>query len=175
MSSLNTDDVLGNAHKLDGGKKHRRATRKQTDSKKIVVGKIYAEWCGACKALAPEWKKMDKILSKKRYTITPIEIEEKQIAQELPNIKQQYGVEVTYSGYPTIFTIEKGQVKYYNGQRTAHEMANWFMSGGQESTASNTVVPGLFGGRRRKFHRKTEKVARKKPVGFLGFFFGHHD
>jgi hypothetical protein len=53
-------------------------------------------------------------------------------------------------------------------------MANWVMSGGKEPTVSEMVVPGFFGGNHfkgRRRYQKTEKI-QKKPVGFLGFFFG---
>ena len=177
MSLLHVEykQPYGGLEQNDGGKKRRhKKTRKNMASKKeIIVGKIYAEWCGACKALAPEWAKMHKILSKKRQRVKFIEIEESKIAEELPKIKQEYGVDITYTGYPTIFTIVDGQVKYYNQNRTAREMANWFMSGGKEPTVSEMVVPGFFGGNHSKRYRryqKTEKI-QKKPVGFLGFFF----
>ena len=33
-------------------------------SKKRVIGKIYAEWCGHCVALKPEWEAMKQELQK---------------------------------------------------------------------------------------------------------------
>lgn len=182
-NSLNADDVLGHTDDLqlptEGGKRHRRyrkTQKKKYPKKHITVGKIYANWCGHCQALKPEWTKMRDILSKKRHPVYYVEIEESQIEQKLPALKQKYGVDVTYSGFPTLFLIDNGKVKYYNGNRTSHEMANWVMSGGQEPTIAQNSVLGFYGGKPRKQrkHAKTAKVT-KKPIGFLGFFFGHKE
>lgn len=168
---------------LDGGKKRRQMkTRKHRDSETpIVIGKIYANWCGACNALKPEWEKMRKILSLKRRPLEWVEIEESEVKEKLSELKKKYGVDVSYTGYPTIFTIKDGQVKYYNGDRSAHKMADWYMNGGPEST--NDVF-GFYGGKpykgrfsrhrrnRQNHHRNTEKRKSQKSVGFLGFFFG---
>ena len=33
--------------------------------KKILIGKVYANWCGHCQHLKPEWLKMKKELKSK--------------------------------------------------------------------------------------------------------------
>ena len=49
-----------------GGKQSskRKGTRRSSRlaKQKIVVGKIYADWCGHCKSLNGEWKKLKKMI-----------------------------------------------------------------------------------------------------------------
>ena len=36
----------------------------------FVIGKIYANWCGHCTALAPKWNKLTKLLRKKYLNVS---------------------------------------------------------------------------------------------------------
>ena len=42
-------------------KKQTKSNRK-TPKKSIIVGEIYADWCGHCKVLKPEWEKMKTMI-----------------------------------------------------------------------------------------------------------------
>jgi thiol-disulfide isomerase/thioredoxin len=89
-----------------GAKRHNK-------KKVIVVGKVYANWCGHCKSLKPEWKKMKKRVYSRRGNKQVVfeEIEEKQMTNKLPKLKKHHGVDIDVNGFPTVFKIENGKVE----------------------------------------------------------------
>jgi thiol-disulfide isomerase/thioredoxin len=122
----------------------------------IILGKVYATWCGYCQQLAPEWSKLKKSLKNIKF----VELEEKQI-----NKKHQFEVknstslnlinnkpQLEVNGYPTIFKIQPNQkIEYYNGERTANAIKSW-------------VLPINNTKRKRSYRNKTY---RRNPF-FLG-------
>ena len=138
-----------------GGRKRQTHHKRQTHKKNnvIVIGKVYADWCGHCQMLKPEWAKMKHhIRSKKgKGHVVFVEIEEKDIGTKLKKIEQEHGVTIHANGYPTLFRVSNGKVHYYNGQRQSHAMANWYLRGGDPE------MPGVMldqqGGRRNGFVR----------------------
>jgi len=183
MSNIEEQDL--DLTSLDGGKRKKtknpkRRGRTQKKGNEIIVGKIYATWCGHCHALKPEWKKMRKILKRKPNgrKFKFVEIEEKQMGQKLPKFKQDYNVDLQANGYPSLFRFEKGRVSYYEGERTAHQMAEWYYQGGgqngmqqqngmhqqndqQQNLQGDTQMPGLMadmqGGKRYYRHKYSSK------------------
>ena len=100
---------------------------------KKVVGKIFATWCGHCKTLDPEWKKMKESVmkNKKNNDIEFVEIESENMDNALTKLNKTFSTNVQLQdGYPTIFKIEKGskKVEYFNGERTAEEIMQWSMA-----------------------------------------------
>lgn len=90
----------------------------------IIVGKIYADWCGHCQSLKPEWYKMKKMLKYKNKNIQFIEIEENQ-QQKLNKFKKKFP-KLEINGYPTIFKIKANkQIEYYTGNRITNDMKKW--------------------------------------------------
>jgi thiol-disulfide isomerase/thioredoxin len=78
-----------------------RNTRKR--NRKEIIGKIYANWCGHCKALKVEWPKFKKMVESKGIShIDFVEIEESE-KKRIDAFKREHGIEV--SGYPTIFRM----------------------------------------------------------------------
>lgn len=142
-----------------GTKRSRKTrTRKQRhfsggeseDAKKIVAGKIYANWCGHCTQLAPIWKQL-KEDSALTNLITFIDIEDAQLEPGRKEVKQTYGVELISNGYPTIYRFEtdKQTPIYYEGAREFAPLKKWLLNG---TTATAT---SLAHGRLRK--RKSVK------------------
>lgn len=108
-------------------------------SKIIVAGKLIWEQCGHCKALVPEWNKMKqsiRTLSKKTpgvfYRFVEIKAGDKEQShidiinnKYLKNSEEKVAVQ---GGYPTIFKINDGKLKYFNGgNRNAEELKNFYL------------------------------------------------
>jgi thiol-disulfide isomerase/thioredoxin len=90
---------------------------------RTIIGKIYANWCGHCQALKPEWNKM-KSLIKKDANIEIVEIEENE-HEKLNKLKQRFP-HLQINGYPTIFKIlPNKQIEYYTGNRLSFDMTKW--------------------------------------------------
>lgn len=103
---------------------------------KIVCGLVYANWCGHCVALKPEWIKMVKTIKQKvkknqynKPIFLPFEQSKIDLLREFNEKNSQYldNKSVTYSGFPTLFKIHNGTISYYNGKRDANSMEKWFM------------------------------------------------
>ena len=103
----------------------------------IIVGKVYADWCGHCKSLKPEWKKLKTMTPKDRVQF--IEIEESEAAKRL-QFEKKTKRSLTVNGYPTIFKIHTNKpVEYYTGPRTAQDIRQWILSSSSnKKTRRNT-------------------------------------
>jgi thiol-disulfide isomerase/thioredoxin len=108
-----------------------------TRKHKKFIGKIYANWCGHCTKLKPEWEKMKQHL--KNHPIEIVEIEASEIAR-LEAFKKKHGI--MEQGYPTIFKIS-GKVEYYKGPRDVKSMTQWALSdtikGGKRRIKRRTI------------------------------------
>lgn len=111
---------------------------------------------------------MKKIIKRKGRgkRVQFIEIEEAQMADKLPKFKRQHNVDINANGFPSLFRLANGKVEYYQNNREAHQMAEWYLRGGdpieqqqhqQQQFEQNgnllAPMPGLLedlqGGRRR--------------------------
>jgi len=133
---------------------------------KVIVGKVYANWCGHCQNLKPEWARMKTKIHKKRGKkhIVYAEVEEKEIGTKLRNIENRNNVEIAVNGYPTLFKIVGGKVEYYNGNRESQQMADWYLDGGSgeanlEKQENGFLMPNLLkdvqGGRRPRYFTRS--------------------
>lgn len=106
---------------------------------KLVLGKIYAEWCGHCKILAPKWEIIEKELPKRFPAKSPplvYKVEESKMDDSSTGLEtmKQYlanpseNVELQ-GGYPTIFKIVNGSLSYYDGPREVGTIISWAMEG----------------------------------------------
>jgi len=167
------DNTTNTYNEEFGGRHHRNhmrhSNKKQHKKKLVVVGKVYAEWCGHCQMLKPEWIKMKAHIHTKRGNkhIAFAEIEEKEIETKLRKLENDHGVKIEANGYPTLFRIENGHVKYYNGERTSNQMMNWVLKGGNETPAAvDSDEANIQGGRRRRPYHKYSKYNRRHHRGF---------
>jgi thiol-disulfide isomerase/thioredoxin len=145
----------------------------QMDPSVTVIGKIHANWCGHCKSLVPEWKKMKNAVNKsdlaKKYTFEEIES-----ASQDPKIKFINNNHLKNSatklslqgGYPTLFKIKDGKLSYYKGPRRAADMTNWYTNHAVKVVSDEKVPQKMFGffsgGKRRNRTRKTRSKKNRK-------------
>ncbi len=105
----------------------------------LVLGKIYAEWCGHCKVLEPKWTIIEREIPKRFPPGSkPLvyKVEESNMSDEnvgLATMKTYLSnpdanVELQ-DGYPTIFKISRGSLSYYEGPREIGPIITWAMEG----------------------------------------------
>jgi len=170
-----------------GGKRRRRKQITAKNNKSVViVGKVYADWCGHCQSLKPEWAKMKKQIHMKKgkKNIRYTEIEEKEIDTKLRRLEKDHSVKINYDGFPTLFMLKSGKVSYYKGPRQHNEMSKWYLKGGDQDQELNpmpVLMQDQQGGRyhHRRFsrHRKhylghKDTRRREKTPGMFDFLFG---
>ncbi|KAF7804902.1 putative protein disulfide-isomerase A6 [Senna tora] len=110
---------------------------KEVGQDRAALVEFYAPWCGHCKKLAPEYKKLGSSFRKvKSILIGKVDCDEHK------SLCNKYGV----SGYPTILWFAKGSLepKRYKGPRTAESLAEFVNAEGgiklKITTASSNVV-----------------------------------
>jgi thiol-disulfide isomerase/thioredoxin len=101
----------------------------------IIIGKVYADWCGHCQALKPKWEQLKKILPKGRVQI--VEIEEAE-TDKRAQFEKKHKKTIDVSGYPTIFKIVNNQIEYYTGPREPEDMKRWVLSTTPKKTFRQT-------------------------------------
>jgi len=130
--------------------KHTKNTIKRQSAKPVIIGLVYANWCGHCQALKPEWDMFKKNLKMDKKLANKCGIFEVEDADTMKDIKikkiskKVNGGEVRVDGFPTLFKIVGGNIEYYNGERSANSLLEWAKSSTQT------------GGKTRK-NRKTRK------------------
>lgn len=147
---------------------------KKSNKNVLHVGKIYADWCGHCQSLQPEWAKMknDMKLSMGR-SLKNVHIEFVEIGDTPKNKSKGLTVEgmitkyngkhlvnsvekLKGDGYPTLFKVLNGKLQYFTGPRDAKSMYTWYIQGiGSPEQMVNKVTKG------------GKKTRSKKAKGFL--------
>jgi len=109
-----------NKTKKNNGQKNGHST--------IIVGLIYANWCGHCQALKPEWQKMKSNMNKGNYQFHEIEDSDKLKDYKINKINKKIrNGKLSANGYPTIFKVKGGNIEYYGGERTSDQMGGFFV------------------------------------------------
>ena len=119
------------------------------DKKVPMFIKFYADWCGHCQTMAPEWKKVIETAKPKHQgkNIAIVEVEEKTLSKDgFTDTLKKHVKSLDVNGYPTIGTITyttNGAVfKPYHNGRIEKDMtvevdalANAKQSGGKRSSS----------------------------------------
>lgn len=156
--------------------RHNRHTNKKqhglANDKKIKVGMVYADWCGHCQHLKPEWAKMKNVIMKnplmrKQCEIMEIESADPNLQGKLNKINQSvHGKKVEVAGYPTVFMIKGGNSHMYDGARDASALVSW-VKDAMNGPANNNVMENMnvmknntnrpaftFGGKKRRTQKR---------------------
>jgi thioredoxin-like negative regulator of GroEL len=129
---------------------------------------VYASWCGHCKTLAVEWKKMTKILKEKHAdkNLAIVSVEEKSYKDKI-----QENLKMNVNGFPTIYAFIDGKFVPYQGDRTSKAMLSYIESkmlnvktgGARRNTIKrNTIKRNTIRRIRRKSIRR--KSIRRKSI-----------
>jgi thiol-disulfide isomerase/thioredoxin len=157
---------------------------------KQIIGKIYANWCGHCKALKVEWPKFKNLVESKGIShIDFVEMEESE-KNKIDAFKREHGIEV--SGYPTIFRMtpatsnkpihttpslnlqlggqnnksqnnhgQKYHIEYYNGVRDAETLANWALNQPQNQEQKGGKTNKRKNKTNKRKNNRTRRVAKQ--------------
>lgn len=138
-------------HKNLFHKKGKKGTKTQKNHKKghlVVYGKIYATWCGHCRAMEHDWKRLEK----KMHPLKCVNIESEEKDHKVAEFNRNYRTNLALqNGFPTIFKLKKvgGSVEYYSGgERTETALSAWLSSSNNNKGGTNINVkpkPNIFG------------------------------
>ena len=127
--------LKNNSFKKNGANKKRRTYRRNKKENKkntVVVGKIYANWCGHCQNMADDWNALKTDLAKRGGAFEFSEIEQTYEHTLLQAVNEKYLKKspvklALQGGYPTLFKIKGGNLSYFEGNRTFEEMRDWYL------------------------------------------------
>lgn len=164
------------------GNKSRYQKKINSSNKKCIFGKVFANWCGACNALKPNWIKMVDSLNGETRSEEELkhqlELEESkktiiinkdgmilEIMQIPDTDYESYKNErpelsdLEANGYPTIFRkMNNSPIEYYNGTREPTAMIQWAMGIGDKSNRPAVITGGDKSTNQiKKNHNKTHK------------------
>jgi len=105
----------------------RKTAKKQKNIKKpIIVGLIYAEWCGHCKDMKKDWKNLTIFLKGKVAKIHEIESTDADKETKINKLNNKYsGERLQGNSFPVIFKIKNNKIQIYNGERDFESMKSW--------------------------------------------------
>ena len=142
--------TTGGHKKTRGGlsRKHRHTVRNSKPA--ITVGLIYANWCTHCQHLKPEWKKMKKGMRGTNCHYLEIEDADHHKDRKIAHVNSRLkGGKLEANGYPTVFKVKGGKLEYYQGERTAQAMQQWFKGGSAEVPQQEpSLMQRVFGGQK---------------------------
>jgi len=114
-------------------KNHKKSTARKTAKKQnktinkpIIVGLIYAEWCGHCKDMKKDWENLTIFLKGKVAKIHEIESTDADKESIINKLNNKYsGERLQGNSFPVIFKIKNNKIQTYNGKRDFESMKSW--------------------------------------------------
>jgi hypothetical protein len=136
-------------------------------NKRVVIGKIYSDFCGYCNIMKPEWEKMKQNIKNRcnKHNIPEpkyLEIESNTNLDELDEFNKNNQdflkqTKIEFEFVPTIFVVDEEGLKYYEGERISDNMENFML----DRYYKHHNVPVLIGGKKSK-KTNTKKNKSKK-------------
>jgi thiol-disulfide isomerase/thioredoxin len=127
------------------------------EKEKPMFVEFYANWCGHCKTLAPEWNKLITTIKDNKdiaiKDIAIVSIESKVVDKNIDKVLEKSGL-VEVKGFPTIGLIQNKKWIPYEGGRTSKDMMNFI----------NEQLSMKGGARRRHRSIKRGKTTRRKTT-----------
>ena len=111
---------------------------------------VKAEWCGHCKKLIPELKRLHDKIKEEKIDANIMKIDE----TAMPKLESYYLKNVV--GYPTIRFLNNGNIKDYEGEHNADAMLDFCM----EQLKLNNKMSGGKKVRKSRKSRKSRKVRK---------------
>ena len=106
------------------GRENSNTEQFQSDKKLLL---FYAPWCGASKSFFPTWERLENELNTEKYDVDLDE--NKQIANE-------YNIEFL----PTVYLVNNGQAKKYEGNRTYDDLVKFLQQLNQSTHFFSGIV-----------------------------------
>ena len=140
---------MGRSYSITGGNVNEHSSSLLNNGSEECLLLIHSPSCGHCKAMEPEWKKLEDKINTIPEEIIIISIEGEHI--------DKFNPKFSVNGYPSIFYLNKdGSVKKnYSGDRSMDDLFNFLIEqrGGNEN---------MSGGGRKLKKRKSKKRKSKK-------------
>jgi protein disulfide-isomerase/protein disulfide-isomerase A6 len=124
-------ETITSSKSIKGGRRRRRrhpnkhkTQKRKSKSGLVAYGKIYADWCGHCITLKPEWAKLERAMLPMRSH----NIESANKDELIDQFNRKFKTDLPKSvGFPTIFKLTHygGKIEIYEGERTASNMIAW--------------------------------------------------
>lgn len=138
---------------------------------------FYADWCGHCQAMKPEWTKVKAYVKKHKLPVVLVEIEHSDMqdgSSVLRDADVKRVMEEPIQGYPTLrlYNRRTDSVVEFNNMRTAKNMVTFFEQGLGIAKPKPKPKPKSAEKQPAKKKKKATPPAKKKPLatqrgGFL--------
>ena len=123
-STLNDKTLIG----IDSTNKKKKIEEALSESRgKIVYGYFWMEGCGFCTPLHPIWKEIVTEMKTKHPEYFDINFRREHVEEATSVLRDKCNLteNITVDGFPTIFIIRNGNIKYYEGERSKDHIIQW--------------------------------------------------
>ena len=149
FKSLLQPSVVDGGRRTDASKNTKPQSAAQPGVSKIIVGKIYADWCPHCQNMAGMWDEFKSEMKRKKgEEVEFVEIEDKDMNTKLTPLNTKYfhgkGEGVKSNGYPTLFKFHvdspQNTLDYFSKERSVPNLMSW-VDDSMKSTAKRGGAP----------------------------------
>jgi len=96
---------------------------------KIIYGYFWMDGCGFCTSLHPIWNGIVTQMEAEHPEYFDIDFNKEHIEEAISVLRDKGNLtedeDITVTGFPTIFRIKNGHIKYYEGERSKESIIKW--------------------------------------------------